>query len=126
MNSEEYIKNAVRTESCNFPKIKERLSNSFQLRTLHGTLGIVTEAGELADQIKKFVFYNNDLDVTNIKEEMGDVFWYLAVLCHNLNITSEEIFETNIEKLKSRYPEKFTKEKALKRDLDKERKILEK
>ena len=41
------------------------------------------------------------------------------------NIDIEEIMQRNIEKLKARYPEKFTQEKALSRNLDAERNILE-
>ena len=37
----------------------------------------------------------------------------------------KNIAEVNIKKLQARYPEKFTSEKALNRDLETERKILE-
>jgi len=126
MNAKEYVKLAAKTESCHWLEIKERLSNEFQLRLLHSAMGVCTEAGELMDQMKKFVFYGKDLDLANVKEEVGDAMWYLAILCNSLNVNFEEIWEMNIAKLKARYPEKFDEEKALNRDLEKERKILEK
>jgi hypothetical protein len=42
-----------------------------------------------------------------------------------LNIDLEEMLQRNIDKLKARYPEKFTQENALNRNLDVERQILE-
>ncbi len=125
MDAKEYVKLATKTESCDWPKIKERTSNVFQLRTLHSAMGICTEAGELMDALKKFIFYGKDLDVVNVKEELGDLNWYIALMCDNLNISLEDIWETNIEKLAARYPDKFTEKDALNRNLNKERKILE-
>ena len=125
MDAKEYVKLATKTESCDWLSIKERTSNVFQLRTLHSAMGICTEAGELMDALKKFIFYGKDLDVVNIKEELGDLNWYVALMCNNLNISLEDIWETNIEKLAARYPDKFTEKDALNRNLDKERKILE-
>ena len=124
MTPEEYIKNAVKTESVDIIKIRERLSGEFKIRLLHAAMGVVTEAGELMDQLKKHIFYGADLDLINLKEEAGDSFWYWAVLSNTLDFTFEEIFEVNIEKLKARYKNKFGETKALNRDLDKERKIL--
>ena len=92
---------------------------------LHGTIGICTEAGEILDAIKKSMFYGKPIDKVNIKEEIGDVMWYIAILCREFNLEMEDVLQTNINKLKARYPDKFTSENALNRDLDKERKILE-
>ena len=51
--------------------------------------------------------------------------WYLALLFDELKLDPNETMNKNIAKLKARYPEKFSKEKALNRDLEKEREILE-
>ena len=45
----------------------------------HCALGLVTEVAEIVDQYKKHWFYNKPLDMVNIKEEIGDILWYLAV-----------------------------------------------
>lgn len=94
-------------------------------RLIHYVLGVGTEAGELQDAVKRCVAYNKPLDKINIKEEIGDVLWYLARLCSLTGLTLEECMERNIEKLRARYGEKFTEFAALNRDLDKERKVLE-
>lgn len=92
---------------------------------LHGALGIVTEAAEIADAIKKAIFYGKPLDLINIQEEIGDCFWYLAVLARETGAPFEDIMAQNIAKLRARYPDKFTEEAALNRDLDAERLTLE-
>ena len=92
---------------------------------LHAAMGISTEAGELMDQFKRHIFYGKELDVVNIKEEMGDLMWYMAILMRELDLNFEEILQLNIDKLRARFPQKFTEEDALNRNLDKERSILE-
>ena len=54
-------------------------------------------------------------------------YWF--TLCLRIGITEEEYYQglqNNIDKLKVRYPEKFSNESALNRDLDSERTELEK
>ena len=67
-----------------------------------------------------------DLNTQNIKEEIGDLMWYIMNLCTFNNFDLEEILQTNIDKLRIRFPEKFTEENALNRNLEQERKTLEK
>ncbi len=43
-------------------------------------MGTVTEVGELADQVKRHVFYGLDLDKENLIEELGDIEWYLSII----------------------------------------------
>lgn len=92
---------------------------------LHAVMGLVTETGELMDALKKQHAYGKPLDLVNLREEAGDVLWYLPLLCRALGVSLETVAETNIAKLRARYPEKFTSGHALNRDLETERKILE-
>lgn len=92
---------------------------------LHGGMGVATEAGELLDQIKKQYAYGKDLDIVNLREEIGDIMWYCALLCRATGTTLDQVAYRNIEKLRTRYPEKFTAEKALNRNLVAERAALE-
>ena len=113
-----YIKDAIRTESSKvFLEGKKRL--------LHAGIGIATESGEFLDALKKAIFYGKELDRVNLKEELGDLLWYIAIAMDELGTDFETEMERNIKKLKARYPEKFRKEDALERDLEKERGILE-
>jgi len=92
---------------------------------LHMILGMVTEVAELADVYKKNMAYGKPLDLVNVQEELGDLFFYIVNFSILNNFDLEKILQVNIDKLKARYPEKFTQEKAIKTDLAKERQILE-
>jgi NTP pyrophosphatase (non-canonical NTP hydrolase) len=126
MQSSEYIKDAIKTESRDFEAMNSRLTDDGIKRLLHAGIGLSTEAGEFLDALKKHIFYGKDLDRVNLKEEMGDLFWYLAIACDELDVDFEPLMQRNIEKLKARYGEKFSETKAEQRDLSLEREILEK
>jgi NTP pyrophosphatase (non-canonical NTP hydrolase) len=183
MNYTEYQKLARRTESL--PKfIDERTEWEFRLN--HANIGLQTEIGEL---------FESEDDEINMKEELGDIFWYLDLACHVFGITIydlptvrldtkysdeirlivynaqfadkakcliyyrqqfdldnsdnkkafksdenikdclniaddntipvHEILESNIAKLSARFPDKYTDQAALNRDIEKERQVLE-
>jgi NTP pyrophosphatase (non-canonical NTP hydrolase) len=124
MNNEDYINNVIKTESKDYDSIKNRI-NTNVLRLLHGSIGIETEAGELIDQVKKHLFYGKELDIPNIKEEIGDLLYYIGIICDVYSFKLDDIMQININKLKARYGNKFEENKAINRDLEKERKILE-
>lgn len=126
MNSQNYIQDAIKTESTNFKAMDERLSDDGVKRLLHAGIGLSTEAGEFLDALKKHIFYGKPLDKVNLAEEMGDMFWYMAIVADELGFKFEEVMERNITKLKARYGEKFSETKAEVRDLVAEREILEK
>jgi NTP pyrophosphatase (non-canonical NTP hydrolase) len=117
MDNKEYIKSVLRSESPNFGNLNERL--------LHACLGVANESGELAAAIKRSLFYGRELDIVNVKEELGDLLWYIALAIDELGSSFEEIMELNIAKLKKRYPKQFDDILAENRNLDEERKTLE-
>ena len=96
-----------------------------QLRLLHSGLGMLTEAEEFLSPVVSSILNNQDLDLVNLKEELGDSMWYTAIACDVLGTTFEIEQERNITKLQQRYPEKFDSDKAINRDLEAERTILE-
>ena len=119
MDNKEYVKQAISTLSNGFHK--DKVSNDL----LHAAIGIATESGEFLDALKKSLFYGKDLDKVNLREEMGDIMWYIAIACHALDTDLSTVMDVNIAKLRARFPNKFTNEAALTRNLDKEREILE-
>lgn len=52
----------------------------------HSACGVITEPGEIIDQYKRHWFYKLELNVKNIKEEIGDTLWYIATVYHALNL----------------------------------------
>ncbi|MDD2547964.1 MAG: nucleoside triphosphate pyrophosphohydrolase family protein [Candidatus Pacebacteria bacterium] len=73
---------------------------------IYPTLGLVGEAGEVAEKVKKIIRDENGIvskeKKEEIKKELGDVLWYIANLAYELDIKLEEIAQGNIEKLFSR------------------------
>lgn len=116
MKFKDYIQHVRRTEATANADMITRFE--------HGVIGIATEAGELMDILKRRKFYGKALDRTHILEEIGDIAFYLAMVCDACEIDLVEALEKNVAKLKARYPERFTEENALNRDLDAERKAL--
>ena len=45
----------------------------------HSAMGLNTEVGELVDIFKRHFFYKKEIDLVNLKEEIGDVLWYVAL-----------------------------------------------
>src|SRR4029079_11906186 len=73
---------------------------------VYPTLGLVNEAGEVAGKIKK-IFRDKEgqisaADREALKQELGDVLWYLTQICTELGLTLEEVAEANIVKLAPR------------------------
>ena len=125
MDSREYSKNALVTEPLEIEEVTKRLAQRNTIRLLHASFGVSSESGEVADAIKRFVFYGKPIDRINLIEEAGDLLWYINVLLNAVDSTFDEAMERNIAKLKARYGDKFTEEKALNRNLTKERGVLE-
>jgi len=69
-------------------------------------LGLVGEAGETADKIKKILRDKNGVidehDKIEITKELGDVLWYVANIARYLNVSLTEVAELNLKKLESR------------------------
>ncbi len=125
MNSDQYIRDAIRTESQDFLSMQGRFSDDSIKRLLHAGIGLATESGEFLDTLKKHLFYGKELDKVNLKEELGDLFWYMAIACDELDVSFESLMDKNIKKLKARYGEKFSEDLAENRNLKNERNILE-
>ena len=90
---------------------KRALSTAFhkkKYKVIYPALGLGNEAGEVLGKIKKWLRGDDGEGKMSkerkeaIKEELGDVLWYLAVLAHDLGISLEDIAEVNIKKLQSR------------------------
>lgn len=73
---------------------------------LEKILGLVGEAGETADKIKKIIRDKNGQisvqDHTAITKELGDILWYLASVSRYLDTPLSVVAATNLEKLQSR------------------------
>lgn len=114
---------ALRTEIKDYVSVSERFTPELS-RLMHAGMGLTTEANEFLDALKKTVIYGKPLDKVNLAEELSDMMWFIAIACDTLGYSFEEIQELNINKLKARYGDKYSDDKALNRDLGAERTIL--
>mgnify|MGYP001197215003 FL=1 len=78
----------------------------------------------LLDLMKKKLFYNKTIDPEQFEAYVNHIDHYLKCLLLNHSFILNEILDTNINKLKARYGDKFSADKAINRDLDTERDIL--
>jgi NTP pyrophosphatase (non-canonical NTP hydrolase) len=73
---------------------------------IYPTLGLTGEAGEVANKVKKIIRdgsnKNDDSMVSEIKSEIGDCLWYIAVLADDIGCKLSDIANTNLVKLANR------------------------
>lgn len=127
ITSKNYVENVLKTEprdAWTMGQIAARLQQERNMRLLHACMGASTEAGELVDVLKKHFFYGKEIKVSHLIEELGDLLWYIGLACDVLGVSMDQVMTTNIEKLRARYGEKFSTDKALNRDLQKENVVL--
>lgn len=79
-------------------------------------LGLVGEAGEASELIKKGIFHGHGTDTEALHKELGDVLWYVAELCNATGTTIEEVIYKNMDKLKRRYPGGWSSQKSIARE----------
>ena len=96
MDFETYQKKA--RETAKYPNLGSNI--------IYPTLGLVGEAGEVAEKVKKVIRDKQgifDEESKNaIKKELGDVLWYISNLCSEFNFSLDEAALLNLEKLKLR------------------------
>jgi NTP pyrophosphatase (non-canonical NTP hydrolase) len=88
---------------------------------VHGILGIVTEAGELLE-----LLLNPDkMSRAKLIDECGDHQWYHALIYRAIDTHYAEVFRKNIDKLKARFPVKFTEVNAIVRNEARENAVFQ-
>lgn len=85
--------------------------------TIDLCFGLMGETGEVIDQVKKHLYQGHPKEQVRgkIKEELGDVMWYAALMAFDFDIDLAEVFEGNVEKLKKRFPDGFDEKRSLER-----------
>lgn len=85
-------------------------------RLIHACIGITKEGGELLSVLEKWLYFGKPFTMDELKQrykdELGDVLWYVAEACNALGLDMGEVMLANVAKLKARYPEKFSEERA--------------
>lgn len=93
-------------------------------RVFHAIIGICTESVELAEAIVK-VLDGGNIDRVNIREELFDCLWYIFIGHDTMGQDMHETIQMGLEKLRLRFPDKFTSDRSINRDVASERALLE-
>lgn len=109
MQANDYQKEAMKL-------LNPKLDNKDVL--INGVMGLCGESGEVIDIVKKWLAQGHQLDKERMKSELGDVAWYLAETATALDVSLEQIFQANLDKLHKRYPQGFSTEGSINRASD--------
>ncbi len=105
----DYIKEVLRTYAGR---------DTWEDKLTLGALGLAGEAGEVVDIVKKWRYQGHGFDALRFRDEMGDVLWYLALMCSAFGWTLDDVMAANIRKMHERYPDGFSIERSLYRKED--------
>lgn len=81
-------------------------------RLMDAAAGLAEEAGEVLGQVRKHLYQQRPLDRERLTTELGDALWCLTIAAHSAGVSLEAVARTNVEKLRRRYPDGFSKENA--------------
>lgn len=100
----------------------------YEYMELHEDLftGLILSLSKVTDYIKRDVIYGKKVDGDKLFVELSKTCKYLFKLYKKYGLDVHQCMENNIAKLKVRFPDKFTEEAAINRDLKRERVELEK
>ena len=105
MKDQEYVAEVLRT--C--------AASGSDERAVLGAMGLAGEAGEVVDLLKKWRFQGHAVAMNTLQDELGDVLWYLVLLCDTFGFTLTDVMERNVAKMRRRYPDGFEVERSLSR-----------
>lgn len=73
-------------------------------QVVYPALGLASEAGEVAGKVKKYMRDGGSFTFLRdqLRDELGDVLWYVATLAHDLDLDLDEVALNNIKKLTDR------------------------
>lgn len=81
----------------------------------NAVLGVIGELGEVADIRKKADYHGHEYDPDKMREELGDLLHYVCALVSLHGFSLDDVAQTNVRKLRARYPNGFTQEDSVAR-----------
>ncbi len=91
-------------------------TNDASFNLFHMSMGLVTEAAEVLDLLKKNMAYERPIDKIKLADELGDLVFYLFGALLDQNLTLEDVINMNMAKLNARYPNGYSHYSANNRD----------
>lgn len=117
-----YLAIIGREYQLDYPQLIVRSKNEDPMKLI---IKITKNSCKLLDMLKKKIYYNKHIDENLFKTITNFIMLDISDYMNTYDINIEKSFDVNIEKLRARYGEKFSSEKAINRDLETERNILE-
>ena len=82
--------------------VEDKIMTEGETRLIENTLGLVGEAGEVAEKIKKLLRDKTRFSPEEIIKELGDVVFYATALANYYNSDLQGVLDTNVDKLDGR------------------------
>lgn len=102
-----------------YQKLSARTINQFltpQEKESHALFGMASEVGEVLGIYQKS-YQGHEIDESDVINELGDLMWFISEFCTVNDISLNDVMELNIEKLLKRYPEGFSKDRSIHREV---------
>ena len=80
----------------------DELPEDVDAGVIYTTLGLVGEAGECAEKVKKAVREDDPSYIDDLESEVADVLWYVSQLCAELDLSLDDAALENLDKLRDR------------------------
>jgi len=101
MQFDEYKEKALRTDWADY---SDYHTGDVTPRFEYSAIGLMTESAKVLDLIKKSKKDMVPLDKNRVVEELGDLLWYLNLALDELDVSYEELMQSNIDKIGRKYP----------------------
>ena len=82
--------------------VEDKIVTEGQTRLVENVLGLVGEAGEVAEKVKKQIRDGKLVSGEEVIKELGDVVFYVAALANYYDSGLDEVLQKNVDKLNSR------------------------
>lgn len=103
MNLVEYKKVALQ-------RLNKTIENNPKESMCYSQMGLIEETGEIIAELRKPLFKGNFhekiLDIPSIKSELGDLMWYIALMCRDYNVNIEELEKLQITEKQVQLPKR--------------------
>ena len=102
MDMNDYQEKAVKTAIYPEVAVVKEHELAYPVNFTYPLLGFAGEVGEICNKLKKVIRDNTPINSEDMKAELGDCLWYLAVLANECGVDLNDIAEYNLEKLADR------------------------
>ena len=109
-----------------YQKLAERTINTDlteNQKIQHALYGLSSETGEISGIFQKNL-QGHVIKRDELKEEIGDLLWFISEICFLFGFDMGEIAQGNIDKLKKRYPDGFDEDRSVNRELYSKKKFF--